>query len=207
MDIGILGAGRIGSALAKQFAEAGHRVAIANSRGPETLTDLVESIPGDIRATDAAGAAEFGAVVVETVPLKNVGDLPADRLAGKVVIDTANYYAGRDGEIDFGGRSTSQWVADQLGGPAVVKAFNTIYAGNLADEDRADLPIEERLVIPIAGDDEQAKATVARLVEEIGFGPLDTGSLADSARQEPGTPIYGSAITLREARDLLGSGA
>src|SRR4051794_7156609 len=101
MDIGIIGAGRIGSALAKQFARAGHRVAIANSRGPETLTDLVESIPGDVRAADAAGAAEFGDVVVETVPLKNVGDLPAEKLAGKVVIDTANYYPGRDGEIDF----------------------------------------------------------------------------------------------------------
>jgi predicted dinucleotide-binding enzyme len=207
MDIGIIGAGNIGSALARQFAKAGHRVAIANSRGPETLADLVESIPGDIRATDAAGAAEFGDVVVETVPLKNVRDLPHDKLAGKVVIDTANYYPGRDGEIDFGGASTSVWVAEQLGGPAVVKAFNTIYARKLAGDDRADLPPEDRLVIPIAGDDEQAKATVAGLIEEIGFGPLDTGSLADSAGQEPGTPIYGNMITLREARELLGTGA
>ena len=206
MDIGIIGAGNIGSALARQFAKAGHRVAIANSRGPETLADLVESIPGDIRATDAAGAAEFGDVVVETVPLKNVRDLPRDKLAGKVVIDTANYYPGRDGEIDFGGASTSVWVAEQLGGPPVVKAFNTIYAHKLAGDDRADLPPEDRLVIPIAGDDEQAKATVAGLIEEIGFGPLDTGSLADSTGQEPGTPIYGNMITLREARELLGAG-
>ena len=159
MDIGIIGAGNIGSALAKQFAKAGHRVAIANSRGPETLADLVESLEGDVRATDAAGAAEFGEVVVETVPLKNVGDLPGDKLAGKVVIDTANYYPGRDGEIDFGGRSTSAWVAEQLGGPRVVKAFNTIYSQRLADDDRADLPVEDRLVIPIAADDEEAKAT------------------------------------------------
>ena len=204
MDIGIIGAGNIGSALARQFAKAGHRVAIANSRGPETLAELVESIRGDIRATDAAGAAHFGDVVVETVPLKNVGDLPSDKLVGKVVIDTANYYPGRDGEIDFGGRSTSEWVAEQLGGPAVVKAFNTIYARRLADDDRADLPVDDRLVIPIAGDDEQAKAMVIKLVEEIGFGPLDTGSLADSTNQEPETPIYGNMITLREARDLLG---
>ena len=204
MDIGIIGAGNIGSALAKQFAKAGHRVAIANSRGPETLAGLVESLPGDVRATDAAGAADFGEVVVETVPLKNVGELPADGLAGKVVIDTANYYPGRDGEIDFGGRSSSAWVAEQLGGPVVVKAFNTIYAQRLADDDRADLPVEDRLVIPIAGDDERAKATVAKLVEEIGFGPLDTGSLADSVNQEPDTPIYGNMVTLREARELLG---
>jgi predicted dinucleotide-binding enzyme len=204
MDIGIIGAGNIGSALAKQFAKAGHRVAIANSRGPETLADLVESLGGDVRASDAAGAAEFGEVVVETVPLKNVGDLPGDKLAGKVVIDTANYYPGRDGEIDFGGRSTSAWVAEQLGGPRVVKAFNTIYAQRLADDDRADLPVDDRLVIPIAADDEEAKATVAGLVEGIGFGPLDMGSLADSKSQEPDTPIYGNMIALREARELLG---
>jgi 8-hydroxy-5-deazaflavin:NADPH oxidoreductase len=204
MDIGIIGAGNIGSALAKQFAKAGHRVAIANSRGPETLSDLVESLDGDVRATDAAGAAEFGDVVVETVPLKNVGDLPSEPLAGKAVIDTANYYPGRDGDIDFGSRSTSAWVAEQLGGPAVVKAFNTIYAQRLRDDDRADLPVEDRLVIPIAADDEQAKARVADLVEQIGFGPLDTGSLEDSKNQEPGTPIYGNMIPLREARELLG---
>jgi len=176
-------------------------------KAPKGLSrEVVESISGDVRATDAAGAAEFGEVVVETVPLKNVGDLPADGLAGKVVIDTANYYPGRDGEIDFGGRSQSAWVAEQLGGPVVVKAFNTIYAQRLADDDRADLPVEDRLVIPIAGDDEDAKATVAQRCEEIGFGPLDTGSLADSANQEPDTPIYGNMITLREARELLGSG-
>jgi predicted dinucleotide-binding enzyme len=204
MDIGIIGAGRIGSALASQFAKAGHRVALANSRGPETLRELVDSISGDVRATDAAGAAEFGEVVVETVPLKSVGSLPTGGLAGKVVIDTANYYPGRDGEIDFGGASTSQWVAERLGAPALVKAFNTIQAAKLAAEERPDLPVDDRLVIPIAGDDEAAKAAVARLIEDIGFGPLDSGSLADSVNQEPGTPIYGNAITVREARKLLG---
>ena len=207
MDIGIIGAGNIGSALARQFAKAGHRVAIANSRGPETLSDLAESIPGDVRATDAAGAAEFGEIVVETVPLKNVGDLPGDKLAGKVVIDTANYYPGRDGQIDFGGANSSAWVAEQLGGPVVVKAFNTIYAQKLAGDDRADLPVDDRLVVPIAGDDERAKATVAGLIEQIGFGPLNMGSLADSVNQEPDTPIYGNMITLREARELLATGA
>lgn len=205
--IGIIGAGKIGSALAGQLGAAGHRVAIANSRGPETLTDLVASLTGDVRATDAAGAAAFGDVVVEALPLHSVVDLPAAPLAGKVVIDTANYYPGRDGEIDFGGRSSSEWVAEQLGNPRLVKAFNTIAAGKLAEDGRTDLPVEDRLVIPIAGDDEQAKATVATLVEEIGFGPLDAGSLAASVRQEPGTPPYGRAITLREAQELLEPGA
>lgn len=207
MDIGIIGAGKIGSALAKQFAKAGHRVAIANSRGPETLADVVERTPGDIRATDAVGAAEFGEVVVAAVPLRNVPDLPAGGVAGKVVIDTSNYYPGRHGEIDFGGHSSSQWVAERLGGATVVKAFNTIHASRLAEDDRTDLPLEERLAIPIAGDDGRAKATVAGLVEEIGFGPLDAGSLADSTDQEPDTPIYGNAVTLREARVLVGSDA
>src|SRR4051794_37444626 len=98
MNIGIIGAGNIGSALARQFAKAGHRVTIANSRGPQTLTELVESIPGDVRAADAKDAARVGDVVIESVPLKNVVDLPADELAGKVVIDTSNYYRGRDGD-------------------------------------------------------------------------------------------------------------
>jgi hypothetical protein len=205
MDVGIIGAGNIGSALAAQLAKAGHRVAIANSRGPETLADLVESIPGDIRATDAQGAADFGEVVVETVPLAKVPELPS--LAGKIVVDTANYYPGRDGEIDFGGGATSQWVAEQLGGARVVKAFNTIYSGKLADEDRADRPVDDRLVIPIASDDDEAKATVAGLIEDIGFGPLDHGTLAESSRQEPDTPLYGNHIPLREARELVAAGA
>jgi predicted dinucleotide-binding enzyme len=205
MDIGIIGAGHIGSALARQFAKAGHRVAIANSRGPETLSDLVESIPGDVRATDATGAADFGDVVVESVPLKDVVDIPADSLAGKPVIDTSNYYRQRDGDIDFGGGSTSGWVARQLGAPSVVKAFNTMLASNLAGRGRADLPVEDRLVMPLASDDEQAKATVASLIEDIGFGPLDSGSLADSRNQEPNAPLHGNAITLGEARELAGS--
>src|SRR2546423_11516801 len=121
MNIGIIGAGNIGSALARQFAKAGHRVAIANSRGPQTLTQLVQSIPGDVRAVDARDAAEFGDVVIESVPLKNVVGLPADELAGKVVIDTANYYPGRDGDIDFGGGSTSAAVPKQPSQPAVPK--------------------------------------------------------------------------------------
>ena len=206
-DIGIIGAGNIGSALARQFAKAGHRVWIANSRGPETLAELVESVPGDVRAVDAAGAAEFGEVVVEALPLRSVPDLPAERLAGKVVIDTANFYPGRDGDIQFDGRSSSDWVAEQLRTPRLVKAFNTMAAGNLADGGRSDLPVEDRLAIPIAGDDESAKATVAGLVEEIGFGPLDAGSLAASTGQEPDPPIYGNAVTLREARRLLAPGA
>lgn len=160
-----------------------------------------------MRATDAAGAAKFGDVVVEAVPLRSVPDLPADALSDKVVIDTANYYPGRDGEIDFGGRGSSAWVAEQLGGPVVVKAFNTIQAKRLAGDDRADLPPEDRLVVPIAGDDPQAKSTVAWLIADIGFGPLDAGPLAKGVEQEPGTPIYGNAITLREARRLLDSGA
>ena len=93
-------------------------------------------------------------------------------------------------------------MAEQLGGAALVKAFNTIQARKLGEDDRTDLPLEDRLVIPIAGDDDHAKATVASLIEDIWFGPLDAGPLANGRDQEPGTPIYGSAITLREARRL-----
>lgn len=206
MKIGVIGAGNIGGNAARLFARAGHEVAISNSRGPETLSGLVEEIGGDVRAATIEEAADFGAVVFEAIPFGRYEELPADRLAGKIFIDASNYYPRRDGEIDLGGLASTEAMARHLGGARVVKAFNTIYYERLADEGRPDAPIEERQVIFLAGDDEEAKRVVSRLIEEIGFAPVDTGSLKESRRQEPGAPIYNNPMTPAQAREMLAEG-
>lgn len=204
LNIGVIGSGRIGASAARLFAEAGHEVALSNSRGPETLAALVEEIGPRARTATVEAAAEFGDVVLEAIPFKDYEALPADRLSGKVVIDAANYYEGRDGPIDFDGLTSSELVARHLRGSRVVKAFNTMYYETLAAEGRPDAPTEERLVLFVAGDDEEAKEAVSRLIEEIGFAPIDSGSLGEGGRrQQPGSPIYNNPMTPGEAREAL----
>lgn len=206
MKIGVIGAGRIGANAARLFARAGHEVVISNSRGPETLSTIVEEIGNDTRAATIEEAADFGDLVLEAIPFGRYEELPADRLAGKIVVDASNYYPQRDGEIDLGGLTSTEAVARHLGGARVVKAFNTMYYERLANEGRPGLPVEERLVLFVAGDDEEAKGIVSRLIEEIGFAPIDTGSLKDSHKQEPGSPIYNNPITPEQARVMLAGG-
>ncbi|MET7540318.1 NAD(P)-binding domain-containing protein [Streptomyces sp. NPDC005507] len=195
MKIGIIGAGNIGGNLARRFTAVGHEVAIANSRGPETLTALAEETGA--KAVTAAEAAQGAQVVVVTIPLKAVAELPAGILDGAApvfaVIDTNNYYPKeRDGRIDAiedEGLTESGWVQQQLGHP-VVKAFNGIYAEHIVSKSRpAGDP--ERLALPVAADDAAAKQLVRDLLDEIGFDSVDTGTVAESWRQQPGTPVYG----------------
>jgi len=201
MDIGIIGAGNIGATTARLFAGAGHRVAISNSRGPETLGELVSEMGENARAATVEEAADFGEVVLEAIPFGRYEDLPSDRLAGKILVDAANYYPGRDGEMDFGGLGSSEVIARRLPGARVVKAFNTMYYETLRTEGRGD--DEDRLVLFVAGDDAEAKDVVSRLIEEIGFAPVDTGSLEEGRKQEPGSPIYNAPMTEDEAREAL----
>lgn len=204
MRIGIIGAGKIGSTAARLFAEAGHEVALSNSRGPETLASLVEEIGPKAHAATIEEAADFGDVVLEAIPFKDYSSLPSERLAGRIVVDASNYYEGRDGPIDFDGLTSSELVARHLPGSRLVKALNTMYYETLASEGRPGAPPEERLVLFVAGDDEEAKAAVSRLIEEIGFSPVDTGSLGGGGRrQQPGSPIYNRPMTRDEARDAL----
>ncbi len=203
MRIGIIGAGHIGSALAQDFIRAGHEVAIANSRGPDTLKDLVERLGPQARAVTAEEAATFGEVVVETIPFGKVPDLARLPLQGKIVIDTANYYPQRDGDIDLGGPSQGSWVARQLPGVRVVKAFNAIAAADLAGEGDVGKAMEDRRAIFVASDDEDAKQTVMRLIEEIGFAPMDTGTLEDSTIHQTDGALYGKKLTERQARDAV----
>jgi predicted dinucleotide-binding enzyme len=160
-----------------------------------------------VRAATVAEAAAFGDAVLVAIPMGKYQSLPADALIGKIVMDAMNYYPQRDGQMDFGGRTSSEGVARYLDRSRVVKAFNTMHFQMLASEGRKDAPVEERLAIFIAGDDAGAKATVARLIEDIGFAPVDTGSLAASVVQEPGAAIYARRMTGWEARQALASGA
>lgn len=203
MRIGIIGAGNIGGNLARRLGPLGHDVRIANSRGPETLPELaaVEGVT-PVRAAEAAEGAE---VVIVTIPLAKVADLPDDILDGAadgaVVIDTNNYYPQqRDGRIAAieDGQPESAWVAEQLGHP-VVKAFNGVFSQRILDAGKPDGP---RFAVPVAGDDPAAKAKVLALVAELGFEPVDAGTIEESWRQQPGSPSYGletDADGLREA--------
>jgi predicted dinucleotide-binding enzyme len=190
MDIGIIGSGNIGGTLARNLTKLGHRVAVANSRGPASLSALAAET-GATAATveQAARAAD---VVIITVPEKAVPQLPRDVLASSsaVVVDTGNYYPSRDGRIaDIeDGLAESVWVARVLGVP-VVKAFNNIVAPSLATRGvPAGTP--GRVALSVAGDDPRAKAVVLGLIDALGFDGLDAGSLADSWRQHPGSPAY-----------------
>ena len=204
MKIGIIGAGHIGSTLAKLFAVAGHEVALSNSRGPETLSETVLDIGYGVIAATAEEAATFGDVALEAVPFGRYQELPADALAGKVVMSASNYYPERDGEIDLHGLTQTGLVAEHLKDSAVVKAFNTIFWQDLRDQGDASKPLAERRAIFIAGDDENAKTLVSELVEGIGFTAVDTGTLEESAVQEPGSDIYTKDLTAKKAREQLG---
>jgi predicted dinucleotide-binding enzyme len=190
--IGFIGSGMIGGTVARLSVAAGHNVVLSNSRGPETLKDLADELGPLARAATGAQAAEAGDIVVVTIPLRAYPDVPAKPLAGKVVIDTMNYYPQRDGqipELDSGSAPSSVLVQRHLPDAKVVKAFNNIFFRHLQSLARpAGAP--DRSFLPIAGDDPEAKAAVTAFLDSIGYGAVDTGTLADSWRQEPTTPAY-----------------
>jgi predicted dinucleotide-binding enzyme len=197
MKIGLVGAGHIGGTLATLFTRAGHEVALANSRGPSTLADAVAALGPAAHAATAADAAAFGELVVIAVPLRAYRTLPPEPFAGRIVVDADNYYPQRDGqipELDSKSATSTELLARHLPGARVLKAFNTIYYEHLRDRGRPDAPAADRYAIPIAGDDAPAKAVLTGLIDEIGFSAVDAGSLADSWRQEPDTPVYGAEM-------------
>jgi 8-hydroxy-5-deazaflavin:NADPH oxidoreductase len=209
MKIGIVGAGNIGATAARLFARAGHEVALSNSRGPETLRALVEELGDRARAVTVEEAARFGEVVLVAIPFGKYGELPAEAFYGKVVIDAGNYYPSRDGhiaELDNGETTSSELMSAHLRGARLVKGFNTIYYVHLAEQGDNGLPLDGRRAIFIAGDDSAAKEAVAKLVEEIGFAAVDTGSLgAGGRRQQPGTAVYNEVLNAEQASKVLES--
>ncbi len=204
MNIGIIGAGNIGKTAADLFARAGHKVALSNSRKPETLRETTEELGPNVTAMTASDAAAFGEVVLEAIPYGKYQELPVDALAGKILISASNYYPERDGKLDFHGLTQTGLVAEHLKAARVVKAFNTIFWKHLHEQGDTSLPLRERRAIFIAGDDADAKQVVGKLIEELGFAAVDTGTLSESAVQEPGSSVYNKELTLSEAEELLG---
>jgi predicted dinucleotide-binding enzyme len=205
MDIGILGAGQIGANAAKLFARAGHQVRIANSRGPESLATLVAGLGENVRAATPQDAVAFGDIVLLAVPWTKKEDAIGD--AGpyddKIVIDAMNPYT-EDFELeDLGSRTSSEVTKTLVPGARFVKAFNTMYSKRLETEGKP-AGAKDRLAIFMAGDDAGAKATVAKLIDEIGFDAIDSGSLAAGGRkQQPGSAIYNVPLTTRDAELAL----
>ena len=192
--LGLIGSGMIGSTVARLSVAAGHQVVLSNSRGPQTLKDLVEEIGPLARAATAAEAGEAGDIVVVSIPLKAYDSVPVEPLAGKTVIDTNNYYPQRDGqiaELDSGSVTSSELLQRHLPQAAVVKAFNNIFFKHLLSLARpAGAP--GRTFLPIAGDDPAAKSAVTVFLDSIGYGAVDAGPLAEGWRQQPDTPAYGA---------------
>ncbi len=190
--LGLIGSGHIGSTLARLAVDAGYDVVLSNSRGPETLADLVDELGDHARAATPQEAAVAGDLVVVTIPLKGYRDLPVEPLRGKVVIDTLNYYPDRDGslaELDEESTTTSELVQDHLAGASVVKAFNSIYFESLRRLPRPHGD-PERSVLPIAGDDDHAKAAVVRFLDDVGYDAHDVGPLSEGWRFQRDTPAY-----------------
>lgn len=190
--IGLIGSGNIGSTVARLAVDAGYDVVLSNSRGPETLFDLVKKLGPRARAATAAEAAEAADIAVVTLPLKNYRQVPVEALRGKVVIDTNNYYPDRDGhiaELDDESMTTSELLQAHLPDAHVVKGFNNIYVDHLASLGRPSRD-PERSTLPIAGDDASAKETVRQFLDDIGFDTLDAGPLAEGWRFQRDTAAY-----------------
>jgi hypothetical protein len=206
MNIGIIGAGKIGGTLTRRLTALGHDVKVANSRAPETLADLAaETGATAVWAADAAADADL---VIVSIPQKNVVDLAPGivdaRKPGAPVIETNNYYPReRDGLIAAieDGTTESAWVAEQIGAP-VYKVFNGIFWKHLLEKGKP-AGAEDRIALPVAGDDAAGKEVVFALVDELGFAPVDGGTLAESWRQQPGTPVYGADLNADDTARAL----
>ena len=206
--IGLIGSGNIGQAIARQAIAHGHSVVLSNSRGPETLADLVAELGPKARAATPAEAGADGDLVVVTVPFKAYQRVPAEPLAGKVVIDTNNYYFERDGHvdaIDSGEATVSGLLAAHLPDSRVVKAFNNIQADHIG-EHASPAGSPDRRALPIAGDDAEAKQVVADLIDAFGFDVVDAGPLVEGRRFDRDKPAYGPRMNTDELRRALAKG-
>jgi predicted dinucleotide-binding enzyme len=192
--VGFIGSGNIGGTVARLSVRAGYDVVLSNSRGPETLSDLVDELGPQARAATPAEAAAAGDIIVVSVPLKAYTAVPADEVAGKPVIDTNNYYPQRDGHIaalDDGTATSSALLQRHVPKGHVVKVFNNIYFKHLASLARPS-GAGDRSALPIAGDDAAAKAAVTAFLDAIGYDAVDAGALVEGRRYEPDHPAYGA---------------
>lgn len=207
MKIGIIGSGNIGEATARLFVKAGHQIAISHSKGPQSLESLVASIGGDAKAMTVQAALAFGEVIFLAIPWRRREDLqlfPSELFKNKIVIDATNPFSESFKLIDLGNSTSSEEMAKQLPSVRLVKAFNTLYYESLRDGSRPSKGEQDRLVLFVAGDDTAAKEVVSKLIEDIGFKAVDTGSLREGGRkQQPDSPIYNNPMTVEVARKRL----
>jgi predicted dinucleotide-binding enzyme len=205
--IGFIGSGHVGQAIARRAIAAGHTVVMSNSRGPETLAGLVAAFGPRASAATATAASNAAEIVIVAIPFTSFKQVPVDPLAGKLVIDTGNYYAPRDGhvaELDDGTTTSSEMLASHLPTSNVIKAFNTIIAAHIV-EHATPAGTPHRRALPIAGDDAAAKRVVTGLIDEIGFDVVDAGLLAEGRRLDPMT-AWGPVLHAQELRRSLGLG-
>jgi predicted dinucleotide-binding enzyme len=204
--LSIIGSGDIGGNLARLLIKAGYEVALSNSRGPASLQDFVVELGSRLHAMEVGQVIEYGEIVIVSPHWRNLDAMPVFDVSGKIVVDTTNPYKQDGSFFDLKGDISSSKVLQHFTGGKLVKAFNTIWFRHLADDGNSALPLDERRVIPIAGDDPDAKKAVATLIEAIGFAPLDTGNLLQgSALQGVDGVLYGKELSLVQARNLLAS--
>lgn len=210
MKVGIIGAGDMGHALAVRLITLGHSVELATSRGGRRLEAVVQALgptaqSGTVQAV-AAGDGTPGRLVILAIPYGRYESLEAAPFAGATVIDVGNYDIGRDGHdlrLDSGQSTSGQILAAHLRDSTVVKAFNTIWYGRIVDASRPSAAHADRLAVPVASDDQAQREAISRLVDQMGFAPVDGGTLAESVRQEYGTPVFNQPVGPDRARELL----
>jgi predicted dinucleotide-binding enzyme len=204
MKIGIIGAGNIGGTLARLFVKTGHEVALANSRGPASLQSFADELGDQLHPVHVNDAIVFGDVIVVAILWRKLDELPVYNVTGRIVVDTTNPYKDDGSFYNLGDGISSTKVMEHFQGGSVVKAFNTIWFKHLEENGNTRLSPEERRVIPIAGDDEKSKAVIGQLIEEIGFGPLDTGTLREGSRlQGVQGVLYARDLKLKEAETMI----
>jgi len=206
MNIGIIGSGHIGGTLTEKLAAAGHNVGVANAHGPRSLEERAERLGERVCAMEVDEAARYGELVIVSIPFGSYRTVPAEPLAGKIVVDTENYYPQRDGnfaELDDDRTTSSELLQRHVPEAGVVKAFNAIRWDTLAREGRPR-GAGDRLAIPLAGDDVEAKRVVSGLIDDTGFDAVDVGDLAHGGRRiQPGSSLYVVRLTASQMSDRL----
>ncbi len=203
MKIGIIGAGMVGRAICKLAVGAGHKVMLSNSRGPQTMFSLSRGLACEVGTVEEASA--FGDIVVVAIPLAAYRSIPVEPLAGKVVIDSNNYYPERDGnipELDTGSVTTSELLAHHLPESRIVKAFNAVTMNDLEKDGRVQ-GSSDRRALPVAGNSSDDKAIAVTLYDEFGYDAVDVGPLSEGWRFERGTPTYCIPMTAAELKNAL----
>lgn len=205
MKISIIGSGHIGGTLARLFIKAGHEVALVNSRGVDSLRPFSEELGPQLHPlNDITEALAFSDLIFLSVHWRTIDKFPVFNAQGKIIVDTTNPYKSDGTFYDLGDDIPSTKVMEHFKGVVIVKAFNTIWFRHLAENGNKNLSVAERRVIPVASDDSGAKLKVSRLIEEIGFGPLDTGSLIrGTALQNIKGELYNKELTVQQATEIV----